>query len=75
MGENNLYIHNVDLVDPVDLDPQFYFSVFLLQKLSPPEANLCTFTLYYANLRKITSIYVITVMPKSNFRSKFLKFS
>ena len=26
MGENNLYIHNVDLVDLVDLDPQFYFS-------------------------------------------------
>ena len=26
MGENNLYIHNVDLVDPVDLDPQFYFA-------------------------------------------------
>ena len=28
MGENNLYIHNVDLVDPVDLDPQFYFASF-----------------------------------------------
>ena len=27
MEENNLYIHNVDLVDPVDLDPQFYFTV------------------------------------------------
>ena len=27
MGENNLYIHNVD---PVDLDPQFYFAAHLL---------------------------------------------
>ena len=24
--KNNLYIHNVDLMDPVDLDPQFYFA-------------------------------------------------
>ncbi len=30
MGENNLWIHNVDLMDP---DPQLYFAVKLGKKL------------------------------------------
>ena len=34
MGENNLYIHNVDLMDPVDLDPQFYFAKLMMEILN-----------------------------------------